>query len=161
VSMREAAYMRYGGTQEKLGYAMEALARGLLAAGLAGEALPVAEESLAIHQLEYGGTTRRAHELRRVVFVAQVGAEMLDDAFRLEKTLLGMHQDAGAWPEFIEEVFWISEIYADAGMPSHATKVLAYARQATLMYDLDDLAHAVDARLLNLGLDPVSLLQDK
>src|SRR5690606_32328103 len=157
---REAEHSRYGGTRERVGWALEALARGLLAADQADEAVKFATQSLAVHELEYGGLTDRAHELRRLLFAAQVHAQLHDDAFRTEKLLLNGHGED--WPEFVTEALWMSQVYLDTGMRVHAEEILVHARQKADAHGLDQLTREVEARLLELAsTDVISPPQDR
>jgi len=153
--LREAVAEREGGSRgggrAKVGRSKEALGRGLLAADRAEEALGVVKETLAIYEDEFGGTSKEAHDVRRLVFVAQVRTERLSDAFATEGALLYRHNCSQSWPAYVEEALWMSQVYADVGQPSHASKILDVARQVTLSHDLADLTRNVDAKLSELA----------
>ncbi len=151
VDMREGQFSHYGGSRERVGVALESLARGLLAARQPDEAVGVATQSLGIHELEYGGLTRRAHALRRLLFVTQATAGRVDDAIDTRKILLHRLIDGEDWPEVVNETLWISGVYSGLGLQSHAVDTLLFARQATASHGSDDLTQAIDERLIKLG----------
>ncbi|MFO7564963.1 MAG: serine/threonine-protein kinase [Enhygromyxa sp.] len=128
VEMREAEHRRRGGPREPVGRALEALARGLLAAEQADESLPLAEQSLGIHEMEYGGQTKRAHELRRLVFVAQVLGAKFEEAHITQKMLIEPLYAVGEHDAFVNEALWTISIYEQAG----AHKFAQYSLQSLL-----------------------------
>lgn len=154
VEMREAQHSRYGGSRERVGEAFELLARGLLAAEQADEAVQLAKQSLAIHQLEYGAFTKRAHELRRLVFRAQVGASLLDDAQRTLLLLRDHFYRDKKYERYLEETLWIAEIYALVGREEYATNELISARQVAARHGLADIEYRAEQSLRALGWEP-------
>src|SRR5690606_23260823 len=133
--------------RERVGLALEALARGLIAAEQADEALQLAEQSLAIHELEYGALTRRASELRRLVFVAQVHAGLLADASKIRERILNPIYDSGRYREYTEELRWMASVYGGRGHSLHARQLLLVARKIAAQNQLTDVRAELDLEL--------------
>ncbi|MFO7568136.1 MAG: protein kinase [Enhygromyxa sp.] len=154
VDMREAQHSHYGGTREKIGWAMEALARGLLAAEQADEAVTFAKQSLAIHELEYSSTTNRAHELRRLLFVAQVNASLLDGAQQTLGLLRDTLYENKEFASYLEETLWAVDVCASAGRQDLATSLLVRAQRVAATHGLTEAQLRAETLLRKLSGEP-------
>jgi tRNA A-37 threonylcarbamoyl transferase component Bud32/tetratricopeptide (TPR) repeat protein len=148
VEMRRAQRSRYGGDNELISRAMESQARGLLRVNRLDEALEVTKQSLALHEADYDGLTKRARELSRLTVELLVALHRLHEAYEFgqDRLLDALFLDR-EYVSFIEESLWLAQIYSDAGLLVHADKVLQVAARIADEQELSQWARQIDARI--------------
>lgn len=154
VELREAQHSHYGGSRERVGEAFELLARGLIAAEQADEAVSLVKQSLAIHELEYGAFTERAHELRRLLFVAQVASSKLEDAHLTQNLLTDPLLAAREYEKWIEESLWVVSVFEQAGVRDCAENKLKALLVTADQNGLDSLKLHIEHVFAEYGMEP-------
>jgi tetratricopeptide (TPR) repeat protein len=129
VAQREDQYARYGGSREVIGHASEALASGLIAVGDYERAIEAAKRSLAIHIESFNDGTLRAHDLRRVLFTAQIGSRREYEAEQtMWQVLLPLQIDKN-YATYFDEIAWFVTRAVSLGAGEFARDWKMRARQ--------------------------------
>ncbi|PRQ05761.1 hypothetical protein ENSA5_00810 [Enhygromyxa salina] len=136
VESREELLVRHGGSAEPLSRAHESYARGLLAVGRASEALEYLELALTVHQDQFGHGTWRVSGILQQKFVALVQVGNLEDATVVERTILQIDDDAKDWRRYVDDAFWLADVYKQSGRPYHAIWPLRLGRDKAAKYGM-------------------------
>jgi tetratricopeptide (TPR) repeat protein len=137
VEMREEQLREYGGTRELLSQAHESYARGLLAVKRAGEAIEYLDRALRVHQDEFGHGNWRTRGILKTKFLALLELRRFDDAVSVRRAILKVDEDAEHWRRYIEDVWWVAQIYKGMGQLSAAATVLDSGRDMVVRQGLE------------------------
>lgn len=137
VAMYEAQQTRHGGPREDIATAKHALARALLVIGRHQQALDTARSSVVLHREAFHGWTTEAHELRRLIFAAQVKLGQLREAELTRKELINPLFTSGAIAAGADECEWIASTYSEVGDNSVAEEWRVKGRRAAVLFKPD------------------------
>jgi hypothetical protein len=126
----------------------------LLAAEQADEAMQLAKQSLSIHELEYSSTTKRAHELRRLLFLTQVRGSNLEGAHRTRDLIIDTMFADGDFEGFVTESLWIASEFNRAGARPYAENTLRWVLQSIDANNLVSLRPQVEEAMVEYGMEP-------